>query len=350
VTVRTYASPEAFKQAVEQRLRAMSNAGTDFGRRRQLLVFDRFLARVVAVLGDAVMLKGGLVVELRLERARTTKDVDLRLTGSPEHVLRQLQEAARLDLGDFLVFEVGPDDEHPEINNEGMQYEGMRFRAVCRLAGKRYGNPFGVDVAFGDPILGPPEVIIADDILGFAGIAPPTLRIYPIETHVAEKLHAYTLPRKRPNSRVKDLPDIALLAGVKALDSKLLRAALEQTFQFRKTHHLPAAFPAPLPSWEAPYEAMAREDQLLGARLPRSPRPRGPSCTQSLQMQRIRHGIQEPGGGGLSVNPYERADRLPYRPRVGTYRRLGMATKFADFTRRIKEEAHAKGPDAVAVA
>jgi hypothetical protein len=226
VTVRTYASPEAFKQAVEQRLRAMSNAGTDFGRRRQLLVFDRFLARVVAVLGDAVMLKGGLVVELRLERARTTKDVDLRLTGSPEDVLRQLQEAARLDLGDFLVFEVGPDDEHPEINNEGMQYEGMRFRAVCRLAGKRYGNPFGVDVAFGDPILGLPEVIIADDILGFAGIAPPTLRIYPIETHVAEKLHAYTLPRKRPNSRVKDLPDIALLAGVKALDSKLLRGGV----------------------------------------------------------------------------------------------------------------------------
>jgi hypothetical protein len=45
------------------------------------LVFDRFLARVVAVLGDAVLLKGGLVLELRLERARTTKDIDLRVTG-----------------------------------------------------------------------------------------------------------------------------------------------------------------------------------------------------------------------------------------------------------------------------
>jgi hypothetical protein len=262
VTIRTYASPEAFRQALEQRLRASSSGGPDFGRRRQLLVFDRFLARVVAVLGDAATLKGGLVLELRLERARTTKDVDLRLTGSPEKVLGRLQEAARLDLGDYLTFEVGPDEDHPEINNDGMQYEGMRFRAECKLAGKLYGNVFGVDVAFGDPILGAPEIVVADDILGFAGIAPPTLRIYPLETHVAEKLHAYTMPRKRPNSRVKDLPDIALLSGVKTLESGRLRAALEQTFRFRKTHELPPALPAPLPAWEEPYAAMAREDQL----------------------------------------------------------------------------------------
>ena len=32
--------------------------------------------------------------------------------------------------------------------------DGLRFRAECRLAGKIYGQPFGVDVAFGDPILG----------------------------------------------------------------------------------------------------------------------------------------------------------------------------------------------------
>jgi hypothetical protein len=143
VTARTYASPEAFKQALEQRLRAASKTGPEFPRHRQLLVFDRFLARVVAVLGDAAMLKGGLVLELRLERARTTRDVDLRLTGSADDVLARLQAAARLDLGDFLAFEIGPDAEHPEIQNEGMQYEGMRFRAECRLAGKPYGEGQG---------------------------------------------------------------------------------------------------------------------------------------------------------------------------------------------------------------
>lgn len=87
MTIRTYTSPQAFKQALEQRLREASVDGVDFARRRQLVVFDRFLARIVAVLGDAAMLKGGLVLELRLERARTTKDIDLRLTGSPDNVL-----------------------------------------------------------------------------------------------------------------------------------------------------------------------------------------------------------------------------------------------------------------------
>ena len=83
-----------------------------------------------------------------------------------------------------------------------------------------------------------------------------------METHVAEKLHAYTLPRARPNSRVKDLPDLALLASARPLDAARLRAALEQTLAFRKTHSLPTTLPAPPPAWDAPYAAMAREDRL----------------------------------------------------------------------------------------
>ena len=203
-----YATAAAFKQAVENRLRSTSASGVDFARKRQLLLFDRFLARIVHELGDSAMLKGGLVVELRVERARTTKDIDLRLVGPPRGILKRLQRAALLDLGEFMVFTVAPDAEHPEITNEGMIYGGQRYRVTCTLAGKPYGQPFGLDIAFADPILGEPDVVVADDVLGFAGIAPPSLRLYPIETHIAEKLHAYTLPRKRPNSRVKDLPDM----------------------------------------------------------------------------------------------------------------------------------------------
>ena len=83
----TYRSAAAFKQALEQRLSTASASGTDFARRRQLLVFDRFLARVALEFGDAVTLKGGLAVELRIARARTTKDVDLRVMGSPEGIV-----------------------------------------------------------------------------------------------------------------------------------------------------------------------------------------------------------------------------------------------------------------------
>lgn len=262
MTVRTYSSPEAFKQALERRLRASSKPGSDFARRRQLLVFDRFLARVVAVVGNAATLKGGLVLELRLHRVRATKDVDLRMTGSPGATLASLQEAGRCNLGDFMAFEVMPDAEHPEIQSDGMKYEGLRFRAECKLAGKLYGRPFGVDVAFGDPIAGEPDLIQADDTLGFAGISPPMVRLYPVETHIAEKLHAFTMPRKHPNTRVKDLPDIALLATVKTLDAKRLREALEQTFAHRQTHALPSALPPPPPAWERPYSVMARDNEL----------------------------------------------------------------------------------------
>ena len=72
MTARQYATPLAFKQALEQRLKSSSATGVDFARRRQLLVFDRFLARLAQLAGDAVTLKGGLVLELRLARARTT--------------------------------------------------------------------------------------------------------------------------------------------------------------------------------------------------------------------------------------------------------------------------------------
>lgn len=262
MTPRTYASPESFKQALEHRLRSTVKTGAELARRRQLLVFDRFLARIVAVLGDTVTLKGGLVLELRLERARTTKDVDLRMVGSPEDLLARLQEAGRRSLGDFLTFEVAADTDHPTIQNDGMQYEGLRFRTEGKLAGKLYGQPFGVDVAFGDPMLGEPEVVVAEDVLAFASIAPPRIRLYPIETHIAEKLHAYTMPRIRPNSRVKDLPDIALLATAQIIHAKRLRAALDQTFAFRKTHPIPATLPDPIAAWITPYAAMAREDQL----------------------------------------------------------------------------------------
>jgi Nucleotidyl transferase AbiEii toxin, Type IV TA system len=186
VTVRQYATPLAFKQALEQRLRSASATGTDFARRPQLLVFDRFL----------------------------------------------------------------------------MRYEGFRHRAECRLAGMIYGRPFGVDVAFGDPLVGEPDVVVGDDILGFAGIAPPSLRLYPVVSHIAEKLHALTMPRPRPNSRVRDLPDLALLATTGPLDGAWLRRAIDRTFEFRGTHPVPVAVPPPPAFWAAAYAAMASTDEL----------------------------------------------------------------------------------------
>lgn len=259
---RKYDTPAGFKAALEQRLRNLSASGGAFARRRQMLVFDRFLARVDRVLGNAAMLKGGLALEVRLEHARTTRDVDLRFVGSPESALEKLQEAGRLDLGDFMRFEIQPDTQQPTIQLPGEKYSGFRYRAECKLAGQLYGQRFGVDVAFADPVLGQPDVVVADDMLAFAGVEPPTLRLYPVETHLAEKLHAYTIPRDRPNSRIKDLPDLALLGTIRLLEASRLSRAFAQTFDFRKTHALPEALPSPPPSWATAYARLAEEDDL----------------------------------------------------------------------------------------
>jgi hypothetical protein len=260
---RTYATPLAFKTAIERRLMDRAKAlGLEVNRQRQLFVFDRYLARLATVFKDTMVLKGGLAIELRLDRARTTKDIDLRMVGDPDALLERLQEAGRLDLGDYLAFEVQADPDHPDIDAEGMQYQGLRFRADARMAGRRYGGPFGLDVAFAEPLYGQPEILTGAPFLDFVGIPPVTVAVYPLETHVAEKLHAYTVPRKRPNSRVKDLPDIALLATSREIDAEGLRLAIRRTFDHRATHAVPLAVPEPPESWGPVYARIADEDGL----------------------------------------------------------------------------------------
>lgn len=260
---RPYQTPLAFKQALEQRIRnQFGGDGRELARVRQLVVFDRFLARLAVEFKDDVVVKGGLVLELRLARARTTKDIDLRLVGSSAETLTRLQRAGRLDLGDWLTFEVAEDKDSPTIEAEGMHYDGLRFRVEAQLGGKIFGKPFGLDVAFAEPLSGEPELLDGHDYLSFVDIPPTSVRVYPLETHIAEKLHAYTVPRQRPNSRVKDLPDMALLGTVRPLDAEIVRAAIERTFEHRATHDVPKDVPLPPADWASAYERMAQDDAL----------------------------------------------------------------------------------------
>jgi hypothetical protein len=130
------------------------------------------------------------------------------------------------------------------------------------LGGRMYGDPFGVDVAFGDPILGQPQEFETPAVLEFIGIPSSRVRVYPAETHLAEKLHAYTRQRPGFNSRVKDLPDLALLATGEAFAADRVRAALRQTFEFRGTHPVPTSIPTPPVAWADSYARIARNDGL----------------------------------------------------------------------------------------
>jgi len=265
MTAHGYASPQAFKDAIEHRLRAKSNGGAQIVRHRQRFVFDRFLHRLQAALGDTFALKGGLVLELRLSQARSTKDVDLHLLGSIDEARRKILACARQNFDDFMTFEVSEAEEWDDLTNDGLAYEGKRFHAECRLAGKIYGMKFPVDIAVGDAVVETPETVFVDWGLGIAGLTPACVRIYPVSAHLAEKIHAYTLPRHRENSRIKDLPDIALLAMTAAqrpFSVEVLRKAIADTFARRASHSIPNDLPLPPPSWLPDYPRWANEWNL----------------------------------------------------------------------------------------
>jgi hypothetical protein len=260
-------TPAAFRASVEARLKKEVGPGRGraINRRRVLIVMERFIARLNEVLPDSALLKGGLALELRLDVARTTKDIDLRVLGNPEELDAQLRaiESFRPDPEDFLDFKITPDLHHPTVIGEGVTYRGFRFKVKAAIAGKLYAA-FGFDVAYGDPILGEPDLLEGTHFFEKYGIPPVRVRTYPATTHLAEKLHAYTLPRGRVNMRLKDLVDMPLIAlALDGMTATQLREAFDLTFNFRGTHELPASLPDPPEQWLGPYDRLVAEEELV---------------------------------------------------------------------------------------
>jgi len=138
-------------------------------------------------------------------------------------------------------------------------YGGARFPVEAQMAGRRFAQ-FHLDVSSGDVLREPYEVLEGRDWFGFAGLSRARVPAVSREEQFAEKLHAYTLPREgRPNSRVKDLVDLALLIEQVKLDMAHLPKAIHDTFQRRKTHEVPTVLAEPPVSWSAPFAEMARE-------------------------------------------------------------------------------------------
>lgn len=264
-----YASATAFRVALESRLKVLAQAeGLDLQRLRRQVAFDRLLGRLFAEPEAPWLLKGGYAMELRLNTARTTRDIDLALRRLPvasadweanvPDVLESLREAGNQNLHDFFTFVIGSAMQ----DLDAAPYGGARFPVDARLAGRTFAK-FHLDVSTGDVLRGPYESLSGRDWLEFAGIASATFPAVSPEEQFAEKLHAYTLPRTgRENTRVKDLVDLVLLIGRVRLNTSRLPQAIRETFQRRKTHEIPSKLLPPPASWSGPLSAMATECRL----------------------------------------------------------------------------------------
>jgi predicted nucleotidyltransferase component of viral defense system len=261
-----YATATAFRVALESRLKKMAqDEGLDLQRLRRQAAFDRLLCRLFKAPDAPWLLKGGYAMELRLNKARTTRDIDLAMRRLPvasadwdanvSDVLESLREAGNLNLQDFFTFVIG----NATQDLDAAPYGGARFPVNARLDGRTFAK-FHLDVSTGDVLGEPYETLSGRDWLGFAGIASAKFPAVSPEEQFAEKLHAYTLPRVgRENTRVKDLVDLVLLIDRTRLDVARLPKAIRETFQRRKTHEIPPALIAPPASWSGPFSEMVAE-------------------------------------------------------------------------------------------
>jgi hypothetical protein len=259
-----YQTPQALRRALEDRLLALvRREGGDINRLRRQTAFDRLLCRLFREANAPWLLKGGYAMELRIQAARTTRDIDLAIRQLPggarqwdEAAIRNLLEnAAGIDLEDSFEFIIG----EPTMDLDAAPYGGSRYPVESRMAGRRFAQ-FHVDVSAGDVLREPYETLEGRDWLGFAELPRARVSAVAREEQFAEKLHAYTLPRQgRPNTRVKDLVDLVLLSVSGTLDAARVSESIAATFRRRATHLMPTTLSAPPEAWREPFAGLASE-------------------------------------------------------------------------------------------
>lgn len=242
-----------------QRLRNEAlRAGIPAQQLQQRVAFERLLARLPH--DDQWILKGGVALQLRYGlHARPTRDVDMRTPRDPTAALDRLRRTiAASTLDDNFAFEFG------EIAQEMQGAPGgtLRVRVATRVAGLELVS-FHIDLSSGDALVDPPDVLGGSDLLHFAGIAPIEFPVYPVLQHLAEKLHAYTLPRDQENTRVRDLVDLVIIVSTEIVEADRLSRAVEATFGVRGTHPIPDRLPEPPASWAQPFAVIAAQTMHL---------------------------------------------------------------------------------------
>ena len=188
-------------------------SGIDLERLRRRAAFERLLVRLDLGAPNRWVVKGGMALEIRLgDRARSTRDLDLALRdvqGDGSTVRDLLIDCLSPDPEeDAFEFRVG---EPTTITLDEAGRPGWRFPVEARMAGRRFAN-VRLDVVARDDEVAKTQRIELPGVLDFAGLERHEVEIVDPRQHFAEKVHAFTRTYgERPNTRVRDLPDMVLL-------------------------------------------------------------------------------------------------------------------------------------------
>lgn len=285
-----YASGFAQWDAIKDRAKIVARErGVDGQGLVRQVVYSRLLARVFANADAPWVLKGGTATLIRVPNARTTKDVDLFATeGDIDAAVAQLRDMLSVDVGDHFRFVVTRLERNGGAGAQpNLHAVRVHIQAYC---GVRPVNPlFGIDVVVGSLMTAEPDLVV-DGVLEVRGLTPPTVRLYPVVDHIADKVCATmsTFGSGR-STRERDLIDLVVFACTQNIGGQALTLAIHAEWAHRD---LPgqATFAPPL-AWKRGYPALARKTSacsvtdwdeavaLVGALL-------GPACSRTAGQQR----------------------------------------------------------------
>ncbi|HEY5258465.1 MAG TPA: nucleotidyl transferase AbiEii/AbiGii toxin family protein [Candidatus Baltobacteraceae bacterium] len=201
---------------------------------------------------DDYHLKGGAALELRFaDRARTTKDMDVGLSGGTRRErFLALERAVALGF-DAFTFRV-------KVPRDLERVDTVRVDVAIAYRGRSF-QTIQID-------LGPAEEravdLVAPMVRGVAELGIPVtspVRCITLDVQVAQKLHACTSPRVlRDENRARDIIDIVLLERLGQVEPKPIQLACVRIFAKRAEQAWPPPITVP-ETWKVELASLASE-------------------------------------------------------------------------------------------
>ena len=220
--------------SVKERLRNIAaQSDKEFQSVVRQYVQERFLFRLSkSVYSNNFILKGALLfVAHDISRNRPTRDIDFlgsAISNEINDVKDAVTEILKIEFEDGITF----DAKSVEAENivEDGDYHGIRIKFYAYMENSK--ERVQLDIGFGDKMTSGPIEIEFPTLLDFAA---PKIKVYSIETAIAEKFEAI-VSLQLQSSRMKDFYDVLFFAEHYKFNKDLLHKALLTTFNHRSTN------------------------------------------------------------------------------------------------------------------
>ncbi len=242
-------------------------AAKSSGQQPDLLIrqfeFSRLLARVFAAeSAENWVLKGGIAQLARIPGGRMTRDIDLfhrTRQADLDQAVSEFEAAMAIDLNDHFTFQVVEVQEIPEKSGRvGAAGRGL----VVGVRSAKSSQNIPIDIVVDSVMTGMSDVARYESV-PIPGIEPPTVRLYPLVDHMADKIAAtHTLfGSTRRSTRVRDMADLVLFATRQSVDGAALHRAIAAEWSYREFEGGPQFDPPE--EWRPAYATMVRDLDVI---------------------------------------------------------------------------------------